>query len=104
MRDWIEIGCTPYEEECIPMNTNPIEERKECQRFVEFIRKHIGEEPYGAELRVCGNNHDFGIYYEVRCYYDDNEPEALEYALKAEGELPGKWNAEIKPTAQELDA
>ena len=92
MRDYLEIGPTPPEETCIPMNTDSVAERAECKRYIECIRAKLGPEPEGAQLRVRSNNHDFGTYYEVACFYDNENEEATDYALLCEGHGPATWD------------
>lgn len=93
MREYIEIGCSPSDEPCVNVgeeNYGP-RARKECFRFVELLRKTFGPEPEGAQLTVKKFPHDFGDYYEVVCWFDDEFPESWEYALRLEAETPTKW-------------
>ena len=92
MRDYIEIGSTPCEETCqqVPYQDRELAMR-ECRQFVEAIRKVLGPEPEGAQLKVKANPHDFGTYHEVACYYDDNNEAAILYAMRCEDEAPKTW-------------
>jgi hypothetical protein len=98
MRDYIEIGPSPAGEECVQLGTENYYElaRAECQNFIAFIRKHLGEEPGSAHLRIKTNHHDFGMYLEVVCYYDDEDLEGVEYAFKCESEVPEYWDGVTK--------
>ena len=101
MRDYIEIGPVPCDEACQQVgmpNYDPIKAREECIRFRDLIRKTLGEEPEGAKLRIKLFPHDFGHYYEVVCYFDDEIEGSFEYALKCEAEAPSTWN--IKETVK----
>ena len=94
MRDYLEIGPVPANEECQQVGTgsyDPIAAREECRRFIEAIRKVLGDEPEGARLKITSNPHDFGSYYEVVCWYDDNLPESVDYAFKVESDSPTEW-------------
>ena len=94
MRDFISIGSTPASEDCLQVGTpdcTPINQKKECQAFLEAIRKKLGTEPEGASLSVKGFDHDFGRYYEVVCYYNDTLPESEAYAFRCEDESPMTW-------------
>lgn len=66
MRDFINIGSTPCEEDCqqVPY-TNPELARKESLAFIEAIRKKLGPEPVGASLKIKSFSHDFGTYHIV---------------------------------------
>ena len=93
MRDYIDIGPSPAAEKCVQLGADDyhIHAREECKRFIEFIRKHKGQEPNGARLAIKSNPHDFGTYLEVVCYFDDEIPEAVEYAFACESDLPETW-------------
>ena len=93
MRDYLNIGSTPADEECeqVGPNCDYTKMRSECQRFIEAIRSTLGPEPPKARLAIKGFEHDFGTYYEVVCYFDDENEESQEYAFKCESESPVKW-------------
>ena len=94
MRDKIEIGPVPCDEDCQQVGSvdyDPIRAKEECQRFIRNIRHVLGEEPEGAHLGISSNPHDFGNYYEVVCWYDDCLEEALNYAFKCESDSPTTW-------------
>ena len=105
MRDWVDIGATPCEEDCqsVPYQDSALA-RRECLAFIEAIRKAHGHEPTGARLAIKSNPHDFGTYYEVVCYFNDEHEAAVEYAFKCENDAPRTW-AEVgmtAPTASDL--
>jgi hypothetical protein len=93
MRDYISIGPAPADEQCAQLGADDYYElvMEQCRRFREVIRKHIGPEPKGAELKIKSFPHDFGTYYEVVCYYDDAYPDAVDYAFRCEAESPLTW-------------
>ncbi|MFH1141963.1 MAG: hypothetical protein V1724_09980 [Chloroflexota bacterium] len=103
MRDYVSIGSSPCDEECVQVNERGDYHdamKTECRRFLDLIRKKLGPEPPGAHLGIKGNPHDFGTYYEVVCYYDDGDEEAAEYAYRCESDAPRTW-ADDKPLVQE---
>jgi hypothetical protein len=94
MRDFVELGSSPAEEECVQVRSGEDylpAMRAECKRYLELIRKVCGEEPEGARLAIKSNSHDFGTYLDVVCYYDDGDEEAAEYAWGLEDKVPAKW-------------
>ena len=94
-RDYLTIGSTPADEDCLQLGTPEYTAqaaRAECQRFIDLIRAVCGEEPEGARLSVKGFPHDFGTYYEVVCYYDDDDERAADYAFHVEGDAPCRWS------------
>lgn len=103
MRDYISIGSAPSDEDCVPVNSRGDYHeamRAECQRFLELIRKKLGPEPPGARLGIKSNPHDFGTYYDVVCYFDDEDEAARTYAFRCESDSPRTW-ADDKLTTEE---
>lgn len=91
MRDCISIGPSPCGESCAQLGKDPDYSKKakaECIRFVEAIRKKLGDEPEGAYLVVKGFDHDFGRYYEVCVVFDNEKQGAVEYAYLCESKAP----------------
>lgn len=100
MRDFINIGPGPADEECVQVSrTEPYEAamKAECRRFLELIRKHVGEEPEGARLAIKSFPHDFGPYSEVVCHFDDEQPASVQYALMCESSAPTTWDQPLPP-------
>ncbi len=93
-RDYVDIGSSPSDEDCAQVGSPDYYTRAkaECARFIELIRKTLGEVPPGAHLAVKSNPHDFGTYYEVVCYYQDDDEEARKYAYRCESDAPAKWD------------
>ena len=100
MRDFYEIGSVPNEEDCCQLGLDGYDEfgRKECDVYARQIQRKHGEPPSGCYLRVKGNQHDFGTYYEVVVNYDDDDRAGLDYALLLEGNSPATWDDD-KPVA-----
>jgi len=103
MRDYIDIGPVPAEEDCEQLgpNYNAGKARRECQAYIEAIRRVCGPEPANAQLRIKGNDHDFGRYYEVVCYYESEDRASLDYALKCESDAPSRWPDDLNPHTQD---
>lgn len=107
-RDYVSIGASPCEEDCVQVEPTgayigPM--KAECRRFLDLIRKKLGPEPEGAMLGIKSNPHDFGTYYEVVCYYyDDENEEAAKYAYRCESESPKTWNDDKPIEKEEVSA
>lgn len=97
IKDSLYIGEAPWDESCAQVGTDmyPVNARKECQRFIDQIRRHYGPEPEGARLYIKSNPHDFGSYLSVECTFTwdpslDEEPEdgtpSQQYAFAIEGD------------------
>ena len=94
MRDYVSIGSSPCDEECVQVTKEGGYHdamKAECRRFLELIRKKLGPEPPGARLAFMSNPHDFGTYYDVVCHYDDQNEEAARYAFRCESQSPRTW-------------
>jgi hypothetical protein len=89
----MDIGCNPCEEPCVNLGTENYypRARDECARYIELVRKKLGEEPPGAYLKVKSNPHDFGSYLSVVVVFDDDDEEARHYAFRCESEAPRTW-------------
>jgi hypothetical protein len=62
--------------------------------------RSVDPEPTGARLAVKSFLHDFGDYLEVVCYFDENLPDSVEYALHCEANLPATWDDESRTPLQ----
>ena len=101
MREYLEIGSAPHDEDCAQVGTEDYAKRakRECSLFAQQILKHYGEPEYGY-LTVKGHAHDFGTYYEVRACYDDEDEESTKWVFDIEGDVKGvlaTWDAEFHP-------
>jgi len=109
IKDSLYIGESPWDESCAQLGTDmyPVNARKECQRFIEQIRRHYGSEPEGARLYIKSNPHDFGSYLSVECTFtwdpsaEGDDPEdwtpSQEYAFSIEGDELSKlqnWDSD----------
>lgn len=94
MRDYLDIGSSPCDEDCAQVGELNYREKatKEMRRYIDLIRKKLGPEPEGASLGIKWFPHDFGTYGEVVCYFDDDNDKAREYAFKCESDAPSKWD------------
>lgn len=106
MKEYLDIGSTPHEEDCAQVGSEDYAKRakRECSLFIEQIRKHYPEPDCGY-LIIKGHPHDFGTYYEVRACYDDEDKESTEWAFDIEGDVKGvlcTWDAEFHPINEVL--
>jgi hypothetical protein len=103
MRDCIDLGPSPTEEECAQVGQDDYRDRarRECRAYLHQLRRLFGDEPEGAQLSVKSNPHDFGSYLSVVCYYDPARPASLDYAFRCEGQSPREWDEQAR---QELAA
>ena len=94
MENYLVLAPAPSEEDCVCVGEDNYmpRARAECQRFITLLRTKFGPEPEGARLAVKSFMHDFGDYVEVVCYFDENLPDSVEYALHCEANLPATWD------------
>jgi hypothetical protein len=94
MRDYVDIGPVPAGEECEQLGPNydSKKARRECQAFIRQIIRQIGLQPTGARLAIKANQHDYGTYHEVVCYYHEDYPDSVDYAFRCESEMPEHWD------------
>jgi hypothetical protein len=93
MKEYLDLGQCPYEETPAQVGepnyrTNAI---RQCQAYIQAIRNYLGNEPDGAQLLYRNFPHDFGSYFEVVCYYDPANADAVNYARRCEKEAPATW-------------
>ena len=98
MREHLDIGSTPPEEDCAQVGSEDYypRARRECRAYINLLRRTLGPEPHGAELRINQNPHDFGTYLSVACYYDPTDSVAADYAFRCEVEGPLAWDDEAR--------
>lgn len=94
MTDKLELGPTPSNEDCAQVGSEDyaIKARAECRAMIAQLRRGFGPEPEGARLIIASNPHDYGSYLEVAVKFDDNYPQAVDYAFKLESEYPSDWD------------
>ena len=94
MANYLVLAPAPTEEDCVCVGEEDYmpRARAECQRFIALLRTKCGPEPAGARLAVKSFMHDFGDYVEVVCYFDENLPDSVAYALHCEANLPATWD------------
>jgi hypothetical protein len=101
MRNFEMIGATPHDEDCAQVGSEGYAKRarQECQLFMQQITKHYPE-PDNGYLRIKATAHDFGTYYEVAAYFDDEDEASTNWAYDIEGDTKGvlaTWEAEFHP-------
>jgi hypothetical protein len=94
MTEYINIGSSPYEEDCAQVGSENYREqaRKECKAFLQQCLRELKQE-FGeikTTLRVKSFPHDFGTYHEVVAYFD--EADSTEQAFWLESNGPAEWD------------
>ena len=101
-------GPTPCAEECT-QTTDPdyfSKSRDECRiwlgQLLRLIKKEWDEVPEGLNMRVKGESHDFGTYYEVVGIYHIDNDEARDVAGWLENTMPEDWDEEARAELAKL--
>lgn len=68
----------------------------EGRRYIRLLRRVIGREPDGSELRTRSNPHDLGTYYTVAYFFDEERPDHIAYMRRIENDGPLTWDEEGK--------
>jgi len=95
--NYLELGPSPIEEECVQLDPNKdyISDMKaECRRFKALLDRTF---PNYAENHACFAvkrfEHDFGTYYEVVIFYDEDDEESEGFAYEVERNIPLRWDS-----------
>lgn len=104
MREFLIIGSTPHGESCAQVGSDNYDSRAraECRLFMQQITKHYPE-PENGYLKIKSNPHDFGTYYEVAAYYEDDDSIASEWAFDIESDKKNVlelWEVEFNPASK----
>lgn len=96
LRDHISLGSAPYDVEPAQVGSDDytVRARIECRAYINQLRRQFGKEPGSALITIKTNVHDYGVYYDVICYYDHRSEVEVEYAFKLEREGPAEWDKE----------
>lgn len=98
-RNYVNIGSTPAEEPYISAGDS--RNKIECAIY----RKQLQREFPAGTFKVKACQHDFGTYYEVVAWYDDEgqNKEECDAAFKAEGDGRGTWDEQsLKELREQL--
>lgn len=90
MRDFINIGSTPTSEDCL--SVGQAFARQECLIYARQLKREFPE----GDFQVKGFEHDFGRYYEVVAYFDENNEAEREAAFNAESKESEFWDAQAQ--------
>lgn len=106
MRDYVELGSSPAEEDCVQLGSDDyyLRSRVECAIWAAQLRRAFSNMPDGIKLGIKGFNHDFGTYHEVVAYFDDSDEEASDFAWKMQDDAPAHWDEEALQDIKDSNA
>ena len=102
MFERMEIGSSPYNEECAQVGTDNYSEvaRRECKAFIGQLYRTLesngikrDELPEGFSLITKGSSHDFGTYYEVVCKFNSEDERSWDLYSYIDDNCPEMWDS-----------
>jgi len=99
----LNIGSVPIDEPCLSVAAPPTDQKFECRVFAKQISRYYPI-PQGAGLLIETNNHDFGVYYEIACKYNNEDEQQTAWALDVEDDSLQKLQFWDEQAVEELKA
>ncbi len=92
--DFINIGATPYGEECVQVGSDDYMKyaQIQCNIFQEQLERQFSNPPPRTWFSVKSFPHEFGSYLEVVCHFDDADEASMDWAYNVEGNGPEYWD------------
>lgn len=102
-KDHFNIDSTPTDEKCAQVGSTDLDTlRLEAITFRSQLERQFGPFPEGFGIVLNRNSHDFGVYYDLKlCYIDDEGSPSLDKALEIESNVPEKWDNQSRTELQE---
>lgn len=82
MTDYIElVTTTPVDEPCaqVGMEDYINQARLEARTYISQLQRVYGAPPAGSHFKIIRCPHDFGIYLDIRFYYDNEDQRHVAY-------------------------
>lgn len=104
MRQELELGSAPANEECAQVGKMNYQDlaKKECGVYKRQLERVFKSMPPNTFFAIKAFQHDFGSYYEVAIFYEDDSDKSAEYAFNVEENVPLKWDKEALDELNEL--
>jgi hypothetical protein len=93
MREYMELGSAPCDEECAQVGSADYHERMrvEAKAYIGQLKRMFPSwEAAGCRFYNKGFPHDFGTYHEICISWETRE--GMEFAMNVEKHLPAKWD------------
>jgi hypothetical protein len=100
MRDFIELGPTPTDEESSQMGQENFYEMNKIE--CEVYRRQLQQMFPNVNFRTKLFPYEPEEYREVVVVFDDDNPESVDGAFRVEANLPDRWSDDAKRWLQEL--
>lgn len=98
MREYLEFDTCPIDEEIVSVERGSIDYiipmKQQGRKYIALLNKVFGDPPGDAYFGMKANDHDFGTYYSVCIFFNNEDEEESEFAYFVEGNLPRTWDDE----------
>jgi hypothetical protein len=99
----LELGSVPCDETCAQVGEDDYHRRAdvECRAYIRQLHRHYEKAngcliPMGLTLRKKNISHEYGTYYEVAAFFNDEDEDAMHASYWLESNLPEKWDDEAR--------
>lgn len=95
VRTYTSLGSSPVNEDCAKLGSANYSDLAhiEIEVFRRQIIRQFGELPFGVALKERSFSHDYGTYYELCFFYDEDSDDAYNYVSLCEDFLPEYWDS-----------
>ena len=93
MRDYLTLESSPTDEDCFQVSSTEdyVQSMKdECNRYCAMLTKRFKN--IGLDFTVKRFYHDFGNYFQVVVYFNDESESDIDKVNYIESNLPQKWS------------
>ena len=95
MKEFVELGNCPYEEEGVQVSKEEYLEdmKKESLKYITLLRKKFSQASnYNCKFNIKSFPSYLGNYQEVVISYDNEDYAAIRYAFFVDNHLPARWS------------
>lgn len=99
MRDYLQLCSVPIDEPCAMVGSPDYAKRArlECHALTDQLKRTFPHAvTAGCTFKTRANGHDFGTYYEVAVYFDDEDEEQTNAAYDIENDLTTNWDEDAR--------
>lgn len=94
MREYLELGPVPANEQCAQVGAPDYSERsrEECQRYINQLKREFPiPDDLDCRYVIKSFPHDFGSYREVCIAFDNRDSASIDFAFNVEENAPAHW-------------
>jgi hypothetical protein len=97
MKEYMEIGASPYDEDCAQVGTVDYYDKSKAEMtaYINQLNRLFSDaESKGIDFKIKRFYHDFGTYGEVCMYWNIDNEISDQYVYIIESNLPATWDRE----------